>query len=89
MTRMTRATHLFLAIALSCLVMAIFLIKQYKLGIPYSFGQSMTLAALTGIAVPVAATVAYAMLRRGKPGRMLVFELTCAALAVLLAVLTF
>lgn len=89
MTTMTRFTHLFLACALSGTVMAIFLIKQYKLGIPLSFAQSMTAAVLTGVVVPAAATIAYAMLRRGQPGRWLVFELTCAALAIVLALLTF
>lgn len=89
MTPLTRTTHLFLAAALSGAVMAIFLIKQYKLGIPLSFVANMSLAVVIGVVVPVAASATYSLIRRGRSGRLLVFELTCILLALILALLTF
>jgi hypothetical protein len=89
MTPLSRITHLFFAAALSCAVMAIFLIKQYKLGLPLNFAGSMTLAVITGVVIPVAASVLYTILRRGHPGRLLTFELTCLLIALVLAAITF
>lgn len=86
---MTRSTHFFAAVALSCLVASVFIIHQVKLGIPMSFVTSMIVTALVSVAVPAAATVAYSFLRKGKGGRFYVFEGTCVALALLLGWLAF
>ncbi|MFK8016025.1 MAG: hypothetical protein AB8G17_11370 [Gammaproteobacteria bacterium] len=89
MSTMTRFTHFFLAAALSLLVACVFLINQYKQGIPLSFVMSLVVAALVGVLVPSLTTAAYAYFRRGQPGRFLVFELTCLCLAIGLGVMTF
>lgn len=86
---MTRTTHFFVASALVCLAASVFLIQQVKLGIPMSFVSSMIVAGIISIGVPLLATVAYAFIRRGKSGRILVFELTCLLTAVGIGLATF
>ncbi len=89
MTFMTRSTHFFAAVALTCLVASVFIIHQVKLGIPYSFVTSMIVTALVSVAVPAITTIAYSFLRKGKGGRFIVFEATCAVLALFLGWLAF
>ena len=48
---MTRFTHFFFAAGLSLLVACVFLINQYKLGIPMSFVMSLVVAALVALLV--------------------------------------
>lgn len=86
---MTRTTHFFLASALVCLAASVFLTQQIKFGIPMSFVMSLVVAAIISVGVPLLATVAYAFLRRGKPGRIIVFEMTCLLTAIGIGVATF
>ncbi|MFK7887234.1 MAG: hypothetical protein AB8G16_10255 [Gammaproteobacteria bacterium] len=86
---MTRTTHFFLASALACLVASVFLIQQVKLGIPMSFVMSLIVAGVISLGVPLLATVAYAFLRRGKAGKIIVFELTCLLIAISIGLATF
>lgn len=89
MSTMSRFTHLFLAAALSMLVACVFLINQYKQGIPMSFAMNLVAAALIALLVPTLTTAAYAYFLRERSGRFVVFELTCLCLAIMLGLMTF
>ena len=91
MSWLSRFTWFFVALSCACLGAIVFLLHQYKQGIPYSFGTSMALAALVGLVTPLAAMLVYARLAKGSSGHVLfaVFCAVCLLLAVTLGVITF
>lgn len=91
MTLLTRATLFFIAASLSFLSASIFLVHQYKQGIPYSFVVNMILAAAVGLVVPVLATSGYAMLKKETSAlsRFFVYFAVCILLIAALGAITF
>ena len=88
---LSRLSHLSLALAFSFLSASVFLIYQYKQGIPYSFATNMTLAALLGLAAPVVAVVAFSFAaRKASPAaRFYVYYGVCLVIAGALGWITF
>lgn len=84
-----RTIHFLVAVALAAAVCNIWMILRVKQGAVESFPQTMIVAALLGIGVPLATTMTYAYWRRKAPGRMYVFHGTCALLAIALGLVTF
>ena len=60
----TRLTLLMIAASLSFLCAAVFLIYQYKQGIPYSFTVNMVLATLVGVVAPLLTVIGFGLLTK-------------------------
>ncbi len=86
-----RFTWFLLAVSLALLSATVFLVSQYKQGIPYPFATSMTLAALVGIAAPLAGVAVYNFVAKDATSRAryIVFYTVCIAIAAVIGIATF
>ena len=91
MSWLGRFTWLLLAVSLAFLSATVFLVSQYKQGIPYPFATSMTLAALVGIAAPLAGVIVYGFVAKGASprARYFVFYAVCVAITAIIGISTF
>lgn len=91
MSWLSRFTWFFASVALACLSAVVFLLNQYKQGIPYPFATNMALAGLVGVVAPLAAVLVYARLGKATSGHVLfaVFCGICLVLAGVIGAVTF